>query len=173
MTMRAVARVGVVGLAMVMSSCSGGGYVANPVGPSTVPTQAAIPPAAVPPSTAGPGVWLGGTYTLTAVSLHGLVYEETATGPVGIAGAAVYCEVCGEATHTWAFADANGFYRFSSDLATGGGVWLRPGALTAVGIERDGYQDPPGTPLMFNNRPGWRQVMISADTRFDIQLIRR
>lgn len=172
MTMRTVARVGLVGLAMVISSCSGG-KVANPVAPSTLPTQARIPSTPVPPSNAGPGAWLGGTYTLTAVSLYGLVYEETATGRVGIAGAAVYCEVCGEITHSWATADANGFYRFSSDLATGGGVWLRPGAVTVVGVQRDGYQDPPGVPLMFNGRPGWRQVMVTADTRFDIQLDRR
>ena len=146
--------------------CSNG---SNPVGPSALPTQASVSTTPVPP--AGPGAWLGG-YTLTAVSLYGLVYEETAAGRVGIAGAAVYCEVCGEGTHSWAIADANGFYRFSSDLATGGGVWLRPGAATIVGVEHDGYQDPPGTPLMFN-RPGWRQVMISSDTRFDIQLDRR
>ena len=109
---------------------------------------------------------------MTAVSLYGLVYEETPAGRVGIAGAAVYCEVCGEETHTWAIAGADGFYRFPGDLATGGGVWLRPGALTVVGVERDGYQDPPGVPLMFN-RTGWRQVMVSGDTRFDIQLVRR
>ena len=171
MIMRTVARVGVVGLAVVISSCSSG-YVANPVGPSTLPAQAGIPPTPIPPSNVGPGAWLGGTYTLTAVSLHGLVYEETATGRAGIAGAAVYCEVCGEDTHSWAIADASGFYRFSSDLATGGGVWLRPGAVTVVGVEHDGYQDPPGVPLMFNG-PGWRQVMVTADTRFDIQLVRR
>ena len=172
MTIRTLARLGVVGLSMVISGCSGS-HVANPVGPSTLPAQAATPPTAAPPPNPGPGAWLGGTYTLTAVSLYGLVYEETAAGRVGIAGAAVYCEVCGEETHTWAKADANGFYRFSSDLATGGGVWLRPGALTVVGVQSDGYEDPPGTPLMFNNRPGWRQVSIAGDTQFDIQLVRR
>ena len=172
MIMRTIALVGLVGLAMVSSNC-GGGPVANPVSPSTLPAQAAVPPSTVPPTNAGPGVWLGGSYTLTAVSLHGLVYEETPTGRVGVAGAAVYCEACGEATHSWATADANGFYRFPGDLATGGGVWLRPGALTVVGVEREGYQDPPGTPLMFNNSSGWRQVLIAGDTQFDIQLVRR
>src|SRR6187401_1827657 len=136
MTKRTAARVGLVGLAMVISSCSGG-KVANPMAPSTLPAQASIPPTPVPPLNAGP-TWLGGGYILTAVSLHGLVYEENATGRVGIGGAAVYCEVCGAITHTWAFADANGFYRFPSDLATGGGVWLQPGAVTVVGIARDG-----------------------------------
>jgi len=171
MNIRTVACIGVVGLTMVISGCSGGSYVTNPVSPSPLPTQAAIPTPTVPPP-AGPGAWLGGTYTLTAVSLYGLVYEETAAGRAGVAGAPVYCEVCGEITHTWAIADANGFYRFSGDLATGGGVWLRPGVSTVVGVRQDGYQDPPGVPLMFNS-PGWRQVMISGDTQFDIQLVRR
>ena len=171
MTIRTVARVGLVVLTMFISGCSGGRDVANTVGPSPLPT-AEVPPPVVPPPNPGPGVWLGGTYTLTAVSLYGLVYEETPAGRVGIAGAAVYCEVCGEATHTWAIADANGFYRFSGDLATGGGVWLRSGIPTVVGIEHDDYQDPPGVPLMFS-QGGWRQVMVSGDTLFDIQLVRR
>jgi len=101
-----------------------------------------------------------------------VVYEETPTGRVGIAGASVYCEKCGEITHTWAIADAKGFYRFPGDLATGGGVWLYPGIRTAVRARKDGYQDPPGIPLMFNST-GWREVLIGGDTRFDIQLVRR
>ena len=104
---------------------------------------------------------------------HPRQFHPQTPGPrVGIAGAAVYCEVCGEITHSWATADANGFYRFSSDLATGGGVWLQPGAVTVVLVKRDGYQDPPGVPLMLSGI-GWRQVMVTADTRFDIQLVRR
>ena len=51
-------------------------------------------------------------YTLTAASLSGVVYEMTPTGQAVIPGAVVYCERCGEITHTWATADANGFYRF-------------------------------------------------------------
>ncbi len=136
--------------------------------PSPPPAIQVAPPAI----DRNPGIWLGGAYTLTAVSLYGMVFEETAAGRVGIAGAAVYCEVCGVETHTWAKADANGFYRFSSDIATGGGVWLKTGALTVVGVERDGYQDPPGVPPMFNST-GWRQVMIIGDTQFDVQLVRR
>jgi hypothetical protein len=167
MTISTVAAIGFVGLSTISSGCSGGSYVSNPVAPSPPPIQAAIST-----TDRNPGIWLGGTYTLTPVSLYGLVYEETAVGRVGIAGAAVYCEVCGAETHTWAKADSNGFYRFSADIATGGGVWLQTGALTVVGVQHESYLDPPGVPLMFN-RTGWRQATVSGDTQFDIQLVRR
>jgi len=169
MNIRTATAVGLIAFSgSVTSSCGGGSYVTNPAAPSPPPAVQV----AIPAIDRNPGIWLGGTYTLAAVSLYGLVYEETPSGRTGIAGAAVYCEVCGVDTHSWAFADANGFYRFSPDIATGGGVWLRAGALTAVGVEREGYQDPPGVPLMFNSS-GWRQVMVTGDTRFDIQLVRR
>ena len=168
MKIRTRTAVGLVALsASITPSCSNGSYATSPVAPSR-PTVIQV---ATPAPEVNPGSWLGG-YTLTAVSLYGLVYEETPGGRVGIAGAAVYCEVCGVETHSWAFADANGVYRFSADITTGGGVWLRPGTFTAVGVEREGYQDPPGVPLMFNST-GWRQVVITGDTEFDIQLARR
>ncbi len=157
--MRTVASLALAGLTLIVSACGSSTLVA----PSPVPPQAALP---IPVPTAAQGSWLSG-YTLTSVSLSGVVYEETPTGRVGIAGAHVYCELCGEATHTWARADANGVYRFPEDAASGGGVWLRPGNTTAIGISHDGYQDPPGV------LTGWRHVMISGDTRFDIQLVRR
>ncbi len=113
------------------------------------------------------------------VSLTGRVYELTDTGPVGIAGASVYCEACGLKTHAWATADSNGFYSFSGDLANGGGVWLSSGFLTAIGVEHTGYQDPAGLPplrgplFVIPTGPGWREVSVEGDTRFDIQLERR
>jgi hypothetical protein len=113
------------------------------------------------------------------VSLTGVVYEVTQTGPAGIAGALVYCEACGLLTHTWATADSNGFYRFSGDLANGGGVWLSPGFLTAILVQHTGYQDPPALPPLrgpifhIPDGPGWREVLIDGDTRFDIELARR
>jgi hypothetical protein len=104
------------------------------------------------------------------VSLSGVVYELTPTGRRPIAGAFVYCELCGTETHTFATADENGFYHFSGDLETGGGVWLVPGVRTpiAVGLYNSDFTDPPGQP-----RPGWREVLITGDTRFDIELVRR
>ena len=119
------------------------------------PRRSAVPPPR-------PGTWLDG-YTLTAVSLSGTVYESTATGPWPIEGALVYCELCGEITHTWATADANGFYSFSGNLANGGGVWLSAGKLTPVSVQADGYHDPLGR----------REVLIVGDTRLDFGLVRR
>jgi hypothetical protein len=108
------------------------------------------------------------------VSLSGVVYELTPTGRRPIAGAIVYCEPCGKETHTFATADDNGLYHFSGDLATGGGVWVAPGVPTpiAVGYYNKDYEDPPGLPAM-RQGPGWREVLIDGDTRFDIELVRR
>jgi hypothetical protein len=169
MTIRTVAAVGL-GLSIVISGCSGGSKVTTPVAPSPpAPIQAAVPVA----GPTDPGAWLGGTYTLTPVSLYGYVYEQTAAGPMGIGGAAVYCEVCGGITHTWATADANGFYRFPADLSTGGGVWLQLGRSTEISVaQMANYRDPPGTPIA-RRGPGWREVMVSGDTQFDITLVRR
>lgn len=132
-----------------------------PVGPSPTPPQAVVPPP-VPTSRS----WLDG-YTLTAASLSGVVYESTPTGPVPIPGAVLYCELCGESTHTWATADASGFYLFPGDPAKGGGVWLAPGQVTpiqvgwGVGFETQTWI---GRSLV---------VLIAGDTRLDVALVRR
>jgi hypothetical protein len=102
------------------------------------------------------------------------VYELTPEGRKPIARALVYCELCGADTHTWATADENGAYRFSGDLATGGGVWLVPGVLTPIyvgGWFNSDFEDPPESPQHL--RPGFREVQIDGDTRFDIELVRR
>jgi hypothetical protein len=98
----------------------------------------------------------------------------TATGRTPIAKAIVYCELCGKETHTFATADDDGFYRFSGDLASGGGVWVVRGVPTpiAVGYYNKDYQDPPGQPPT-RQGAGWREVLIDGDTRFDIELVRR
>ena len=116
----------------------------------------------------------GSPGTLRGVSLSGVVYELTPTGRTPIAGAFVYCELCGKETHTFASADDNGFYHFSGDLASGGGVWVAPGVPTpiAVGYYNKDYEDPPGLPAV-RQGPGWREVLIDGDTRFDIELVRR
>ena len=83
---------------------------------------------------------------------------------VPIQGAEVYCEPCGEGTHTFAYTDSKGFYTFT-------GVW---GNQFSIWVRNDGYQDPPG-PMNkgFPSGPGWRDVTINGDTRFDVQLVRR
>lgn len=151
-------RLGIPVLVLLVGLAGCGGTDSLPSGPSAVPPQVVVPP---PPT----GIWLDG-YTLTGVSLSGTVSEATATGPIPIAGALVYCELCGEITHMWATTDANGFYRFSGDLANGGGVWLSAGKLTPASARADGYHDPSG--LL-----GRREVLIVGDSRLDFELVRR
>jgi hypothetical protein len=135
-------------------------------GDDSLPTPSAVQPRAVVPPVPPPGTdWLAG-YALTEVSLFGTVYESTVTGPMSIAGALVYCELCGKVTHSWATADANGFYSFSGDLASGGGIWLAAGQRITVYVQADGYRDPSGS-------LGERYVSIVGDTRLDLELVRR
>ena len=150
---------GVLVLSLGLGGC-GTDSPATALTPSPLPQ--AVAPAPIP------------RYTLRGVSLSGVVYELTPSGRTPIAGAIVYCEPCGEGTHTFASADDNGFYQFSGDLATGGGVWVAPGVLTplAVGYYNKDYEDPPGLPAM-GQGPGWREVLIDGDTTFDIELVRR
>ena len=170
-------QVGVVLVILVaaISGCGGSGVSPAPL----APTPAPVPQRAPAAPCISPETFYGCAYSRKGVSLTGLVYEITPTGPVGIAGASVYCEACGLMTHTWATADSNGFYNFSGDLARGGGVWLAPGFLTAVAVQHTAYQDPPGLPPLrgplfhIPTGPGWREVLIEGDTRFDIELIRR
>ena len=154
-------------LALGLGGCGSSSSPTTPLTPSPLPPQAVVP--APPP----PGSWLR-DYTLTGVSLSGVVYELTTTGRTPIAGTVVYCELCGTETHTFAYADDNGFYHFTGDLASGGGVWLAPKVPTplAVGFYNKDYEDPPGLPRV-GNGPGWRAVLIEGDTRFDIELVRR
>ncbi len=157
---------GVLVLAAGLGACGGSDSPAAPLSPSSVSPQAVVPARA-----ANSSFPFG---TLRGVSLSGVVYELTATGRRPIAAALVYCELCGEETHTFATADHNGFYQFSGDLAKGGGVWVVPGVPTpiAVGYYNKDYEDPPGLPPM-RHGPGWREVLIDGDTRFDIELVRR
>lgn len=117
------------------------------------------------PSSAGgfpPGVF-------TDVTISGQVFEMTATGRMPIAGVGVYCELCGQSTHSWSFTDANGLYSFT-------GVWNAGVVPTSLGLEKLGYVDPPGLPSVTAPNPvgaGWREVMVNGDTRFDMELVRR
>ena len=71
-------------------------------------------------------------YTLSNVTLSGVVFEETLNGRAPIEGVGVYCELCSEGTHTWASTDSNGFYKFT-------GVWTGPSHFPAsLLIRKDG-----------------------------------
>ena len=155
-------------LALGSGGCGGSDSPVMPVTPSPLPPQAPIPAPAAS-SLFPPG------YALKGVSLSGVVYELTPTGRKPIPQALVYCEPCGAETHNFATADDNGFYLFSGDLTSGGGVWVAPRVLTFIGVggsyNKD-FEDPPGLRRM-GHGPGWREVLIDADTRLDIELVRR
>ena len=165
----ALVGIGVLVLAQALYGCGGTGSSPTPFAPSPVAQAAPAPPPR-------PGPWPDG-YTLTAVSLSGAVYEVTSTGRVPMPGVQVYCELCGTETHTFARADANGFYSFPAELASGGGVWLS-GAPTPllVFVDINAYRDPPGLPPLSRGCPSGlicREVLIDRDTHFDIELVRR
>jgi hypothetical protein len=98
-----------------------------------------------------------------------VVFELTTAGRAPVEGVYVYCELCGAATHSWSSTDANGLYTFT-------GVWNAGMFPTSLSVEKAGYADPPGLPVMTPPNPsgaGWREVMVVGDTRFDIELVRR
>jgi hypothetical protein len=116
-----------------------------------------------------------GESTLADATLSGMVYEVLAASPrqiAGVEGVSVYCEQCGESTHNFAYTNSNGEYAFPH------GVWTegRPEFPIRVRVARDGYQDPAALarPTPPNPAgPGWREVLIHGDTRFDMELVRR
>src|SRR5687768_12230153 len=94
-------------LVLSLSGCGGADPSPMSVGPSSLPPQTFVP-VSPPPNPR----WPPADYALTAASLSGVIYESTAMGQMPLAGAMIYCELCGEMTHTWATADSNGVYRF-------------------------------------------------------------
>ena len=152
-------------LALGLAGCDGSGPAPAVLSPSPPRPTVVVPVAATFP----PG-------TLTGVSLSGVVYELTATGRTPIAGALVYCELCSMETHMFATADGNGFYRFPGDLATGGGIWVKPGVPIPIAVGgwfNTEFGDPPGLLPPRQGGAGRREVVIDGDTRFDIELVRR
>ena len=115
----------VVLIAQVLAGCgTEAGRVSMPSAPSS-PTPS--PSAVTVRQTWPPGVFAPN------VILSGVVFEIAAEGAaVPIEGVAVYCELCGEETHTWASTNENGLYRFQ-------GVW---GNSVSINFWKDGYQDP-------------------------------
>ena len=149
-------------LVLALSGCAGADPGPMPVGPSGTPPQTVVP--VVPPR--NPAQWPGPDYTLTAASLSGVIYESTARGNSPLAGAMIYCELCGEITHTWATTDVNGIYRFPGELANGGGVWLAPGKPTPITVGGVGFDLRTWVGQDLN-------VLITGDTRLDVVLLRR
>ena len=119
MTTRILGPLVLVVLAQGVPACSGAGVSPTPLATAANPVSQQTP---IAPCNSPETSFYGCAYTRMGVSLTGMVYEVTEAGPVGIAGADIYCEACGLMTHTWATTDANGVYSFSGDLASGGGV---------------------------------------------------
>ena len=143
-------------LALGLAGCGGGDSQPTTLAPT--PTPPALSPF--------PGA------TLRNVGVSGVVYELTATGRVPIPRAYVYCEVCSAETHMFNIADDNGFYQFSGDVASGGGVWVTPGIPTGIYVGTSynpHFRDPPRFAPP-RRGAGWREVLIDGDTRFDIEL---
>jgi hypothetical protein len=153
-------------LAAGLAGCDG----TNPTSPTPLAQQIIPPPAA-----RRSGSSYGEGYTLTGVTLSGIVFEPTPTGQVPVADVTVYCDACGEVGHTWMRTDANGYYSFTGDVDAGGGIWLSRNP-TPLWVGKEGYQDPQGPPprsTTLPSGPGWREVRITGDTRFDIELARQ
>jgi hypothetical protein len=112
---------------------------------------------------------------LADATLSGTVYEvanDSSNRRVGIEGVSVYCEQCGESTHNFSYTDSKGEYVFPH------GVWTegRPSFPIRIWVAKDGYQDPAGLPKPTPpnpSGPGWREVVIHGDTRFDMELVQR
>jgi len=127
-------------------------------------TSSSIPSAPSPVATSNPVTPPAPTGFLPNIILSGTVSEMVQDRLVPIEGASVYCEPCGEGTHTFASTDSKGFYTFT-------GVWS---TAFSILVRKDGYQDPPG-PIKsgFPSGPGWRPVTINGDTQFDVLLVRQ
>ena len=137
-------------IVQVLAGC-GAGSSSMPSAPSPVaPSRPVAPPA--------PGRFFPN------IALSGTVSELVQDRLVPIEKAEVYCEPCGQETHSSAYTDSKGFYTFT-------GVW---GYTFSILVRKDGYQDPPG-PVNngFPSGSGWRTVTINGDTRFDVQLVRK
>ncbi len=106
---------------------------------------------------------------LDDVTLSGTVYQLVDGLRLGIEGVSVYCEQCGVETHNFASTDSMGVYAFPTGFWTEG----RASFPARIFVSKAGYHDPEGVPKITSGNPsgpGWREVVIDGDTRFDIEL---
>jgi hypothetical protein len=145
--------------------------LAGCTGSTEVPSAPSPPVASPAPPVGQPA----GDSVLADATLSGMVYEvaiDSSSRHVGLEGVSVYCEQCGESTHNFSYTDPKGEYVFPR------GVWTegRPSFPIRIRVAKDGYQDPAGLPKPTPpnpSGPGWREVVIHGDTRFDMELVRR
>ncbi len=142
-----------------------GATASSPTAPSAV-VQGIVPTSPAPGYVPG--------HVLQGVALFGQVFEAGAAGLIPLADVTVYCDACGAEGHSWTRSDGNGNYRFAGDLEAGGGIWILAGHPTTLWLEKEGYDDPPGQPVIPSyNGPGWRWAPIAGDTQFDMLLVKR
>lgn len=136
---------------------------ASPSGPPTPPPASPAPVLPRPSGPTGP----------SSVALFGTVSEQTPIGLKPVEGVMLYCDACGEFGHTFLNTDASGSYRFSGDLAQGGGIWVSN--PISVLVQKAGYTVIGGIPINSPSYPEgfWVTVNVSGDTALDIVLTRR
>jgi hypothetical protein len=145
----------------------------SPAAPSTAQLQQ-------PPRPAGS---VGDTYSVADVNLSGVVYEVTPMGRVPIEGVRVQLDYFHVFPTPDVMTDSNGFFSFRRVwvCACSWAPWVDAG-ITSIYVDKDGYKAPAGQPAsVFSRRPGTdvrpddrlRDVTITGDTRFDIELVRR
>jgi hypothetical protein len=159
-------------LATGLTGCDGA-HPPGPSAPSTLQPQQT-------PRPAGSG---RDTYNVADVILSGVVYEVTPMGRVPIEGVRVQLDYFHVFPAPDAVTDSRGVFSFRP-------VWVCPcswaawvdAGITSIYVEKDGYEVPAGQPAsIFGRRldtdvlPDYRlrDVTISGDTRFDIELVRR
>src|SRR5258705_9084855 len=133
--------------------------------PTTMPSTSSAPTPTSPSQPAPTGA--------IGVALFGTVFERTPTGLKPLEGVLLYCDACGEFGHTFLTTDANGSYRFSGDLAHGGGIW--PSNPLNVLVQKAGYTVNGGAPINSPSYPDgfWVTVKMNGDTEVDIVLTAR
>ena len=147
---------GVVVLAFGWAGCAGSDAAVTPLAPSPPPI---VSPAPIPPAPVGANV------------LSGAIVEVTSTGRIPIEGLTVYLLTCGTWNCPSAFTaaysvqtDRDGRYRI-------GGVY--PGDLNFLWVRNDVYALV--NPMAAGTCPDGcdRVVVVTGDTRLDIDLVRR
>lgn len=148
-------------LASGLAGCDGGGS-RSATAPSPQPQQAPRP---------------------ATNSLSGVVYEMTSTGRIPVEGVLVQSDYFHAFPTPDVVTDAQGFFSFRP-------VWVCPcewapwvnAGITAIVVDKEGYEAPAGQPPSVFRHPLYpeaphdlrvRDVTISGDTRFDVELVRR
>jgi hypothetical protein len=164
---REMTRLALAGILWALAAGSMG--CSGPTSPSELPsTLPSTSPAPALPRPSGPA-----PIGPSGVALFGTVSEQTPTGLRPLEGVLLYCDACGEFGHTFLTTDANGSYRFSGDLAHGGGIWLSD--PISVLVQKAGYTVNGGVPINSPSYPEgfWVIVKMNGDTSLDIVLTRR